>query len=412
MRWWSLMLVACSGAMPGPAGPEGDGDGDGWAPVNGDCDDSDPDVHPLGIEVPLDGIDQDCDGVDAEALVVEALQPGDLRITEFMPDPLAVDAALGEWVEVRNTTDLPIDLSGLLLRDDLGDEALLAGSFLVPPGGYVVLGGSTDPLANGGAPIDVAWQADMRLSNTADAFVLVAGIEVIDRVTWDSAWPVEDGRSVALDPDVDADDASLASSWCAGTSLYGPAGYGSPGEANAPCPLPFEGLTVAELSPGDLVITEVMQSPGAVEDDLGEWLEIYNAAGDVVELEGLTVWTSEGDESTIDTSVQVGPGQYVLLAAFDDPAINGGLRPDWAWNYDLGLRGSGMGLELRWGTTVLDAIVYDNGLTFPDPTGASMQLDAGSIDAALNDDGARWCEGQAVYGAGDLGTPGGANEAC
>ena len=41
-----------------------DRDGDGYTPKQGDCDDSNPRVHPAGVEVCGDGIDQDCDGKD------------------------------------------------------------------------------------------------------------------------------------------------------------------------------------------------------------------------------------------------------------------------------------------------------------------------------------------------------------
>ncbi len=41
-----------------------DTDGDGWDAAMGDCDDSDAGVNPCMIEVPYDGVDQNCDGVD------------------------------------------------------------------------------------------------------------------------------------------------------------------------------------------------------------------------------------------------------------------------------------------------------------------------------------------------------------
>ncbi len=43
-----------------------DVDGDGFSPLlgGGDCDDLDRDIHPFGRDVPDDGVDQDCDGVD------------------------------------------------------------------------------------------------------------------------------------------------------------------------------------------------------------------------------------------------------------------------------------------------------------------------------------------------------------
>ena len=43
---------------------EQDDDGDGYSEVEGDCDDSDPGVHPGAEEICGDNIDQDCSGYD------------------------------------------------------------------------------------------------------------------------------------------------------------------------------------------------------------------------------------------------------------------------------------------------------------------------------------------------------------
>ncbi|MCB9683125.1 MAG: putative metal-binding motif-containing protein [Alphaproteobacteria bacterium] len=46
---------------------EDDNDLDGWTTSEGDCSDSDASVHPGAVDIIGDGIDQDCDGADAQA---------------------------------------------------------------------------------------------------------------------------------------------------------------------------------------------------------------------------------------------------------------------------------------------------------------------------------------------------------
>jgi len=63
MRWFAALLVAC--ALPGD-----DLDGDGWTVRDGDCDDLDPTIHPGARDFDVDGVDQDCDGIDPLQRVV------------------------------------------------------------------------------------------------------------------------------------------------------------------------------------------------------------------------------------------------------------------------------------------------------------------------------------------------------
>ncbi len=69
----ALLLAAVLGlGAEGTCGSDDDADGDGWSSSQGDCDDTNPDVHLLAMDV-LDGLDNDCDGVvDRPASLVAA----------------------------------------------------------------------------------------------------------------------------------------------------------------------------------------------------------------------------------------------------------------------------------------------------------------------------------------------------
>jgi hypothetical protein len=85
---------------------------------------------------------------------------------------------------------------------------------------------------------------------------------------------------------------------------------------------------------------------------------------------------------------------------------------DYDYSSSFALGNSSDELILSVGGLIIDEIWYDNGATFPDPSGASMSLSGDAMDVLLNDDGANWCEGVDAYGDGDLGTPGAENSVC
>ncbi|MEO1434408.1 MAG: DUF3616 domain-containing protein [Bacteroidota bacterium] len=158
---------------------------------------------------------------------------------------------------------------------------------------------------------------------------------------------------------------------------------------------------------GDVIITEIMQNPDAVGDGDGEWFELYNNTNATIDLNGWIIADQDIDAHTIDNGgpLEIAPSAYLVLGINDDVATNGGVNVA----YDYGATGSyflsNSADEIYLITpqnTVIDSVKWDDGLTFPDPTGASMQLFALNLDNNL---GENWCEGQMPYGAGDLGTP-------
>ena len=164
---------------------------------------------------------------------------------------------------------------------------------------------------------------------------------------------------------------------------------------------------------GDIVISELLQDARTVEDRYGEWFELYNASSRDIDLQGWT-FSDSGGTVTVDVSLPVAPGEYLLLADSDDPGRNGGLAGvDWVFDYDvMHLNNSGDDLIVTMGSTVIDELSYTPPV-WPVTEGISMYLDPGFLDAALNDSEVPWCvtpfEAEYDYpgaGVGDYGTPG------
>ncbi len=164
-----------------------------------------------------------------------------------------------------------------------------------------------------------------------------------------------------------------------------------------------------EVSPGDIVINEIMQNPAAVSDTYGEWFELYNATSSPLELNGCVIRDNGTDSHAIATSSLVIPvGGYLVLARNGDPSQNGGVTPDYVYSsFILGNADDEIILECN--QIEIDRVVYDDGTTFPDPTGTSMILAHPALDNNL---GSNWCESSSSYGDGDLGTPGALNDSC
>ena len=354
---------------------------------------------------------------DCEAIDVDDLSAGDLVITEIMVNPDAVGDGAGEWFEVYNNTSDLVDLDGLEIFDTSesspGDEVTVSGRVPVASGGYAVMGRHSS--RNGGVTLDYAYGTDHTFHAYDELFLANSG-GTLDSVVWDNGltFPDPTGASISLDSTaLNTTDNDDGSKWCAATSSFGDGDLGTPGADNDTCSLPTTDFVIEDLGFGDLVINEIMFDPDAVGDGAGEWFEIYNNSGGSVDLDGLQIFdtseSSPGDHVTVSGSVEVDAEGYAVLGRH--ASGNGGVTLDYAYGTDHTLHDFDE-IFLANSSAILDSVAWDNGLTFPDPTGASLSLDSDARNTTENDDGSKWCAATASFGDGDLGTPGEANDLC
>lgn len=165
---------------------------------------------------------------------------------------------------------------------------------------------------------------------------------------------------------------------------------------------------------GDLIITEIMNNPGAVGDPAGEWFEVYNASSRTLVLNGLDLYTTTKSHQITSTStLSLAPGDFMVLGSDSNAADNGDVSMQYEYA-TLSLGNETDMLTIGTGTTEIDTVRWDDGATMPDPQGATMITDQGIYSASLNDDSAQWCESRIAWGYtnGDKGSPGELNELC
>ena len=157
-----------------------------------------------------------------------------VAINEIMADPSRATDADGEWLELYNWGTGPIDVAGWSIVSNDGAHAI-AGSLVIPAGGYVVLGRSTNTKRNGGAPVQYAYGSAITLANAGDWLALRdASGAGVDSVTWTSSSPGVARGVINAGADNTAVDGS---NWQDATSTFGGGrtetrDYGTPGLQN------------------------------------------------------------------------------------------------------------------------------------------------------------------------------------
>ena len=158
----------------------------------------------------------------------------------------------------------------------------------------------------------------------------------------------------------------------------------------------------------NIIITEIMQNPDSTSDSNGEWLELYNATNNSVDINGWTIKDNGSNSHTITNGgpLTIAPYGYMILGIKKDTSINGNVAVDYQYNsFSLGNSDDEVILTLNNGTTV-DSVAYDGGPNWPDPTGASMVFTGNASDD--NSDYNFWSTSLLAWpgSAGDFGSPG------
>jgi len=404
------------------------------------------------------------------------LEAGDLPvISEVLYNPTGVNTGF-QWVELQNPGNTDIDLTNLMLGagSSAWTDSTLSLSGVLPAGGCIVVGGPNASADNGDpsyAP-GGAFSADLSDASSGlggvGLFSVAEGAELgqcarpwarllygtsnpgalIDDVGDTAAVdvpPAPEGMSIVRVPngwshssvltpgdcshvtlgvcvDVDGDGVTNCDGDCDDSeasivpgSLENGSGECSNG-LDDDCDGAIDTLDsscgLTALSPGDLVINEVMVNPASFDEGL-EWFELLNASGAAVDLEGVAITDSTGATHVIEQALVVGAGALVVLGDFVDPVLNGGAPVDYGWGggVDLSLEATGSLSIVDIAGSVVDDLSWDG--TWPWFGALSMELSGDQADDVANDSVFHWCTTAAgSYGVGGFGSPGVANAIC
>ncbi len=125
--------------------------------------------------------------------------PGDVGISEVLYQPNAAIAATGEWFEVTNATNAPLDLNGWVIDFGGGVTHTIASPVVVPSKSAVVLGQSASGAANDNVATAYQYGA-LAMSEPAGALTL-RNVNYQATVSWNSALLNNGGAGISINVD-------------------------------------------------------------------------------------------------------------------------------------------------------------------------------------------------------------------
>ena len=230
--------------------------------------------------------------------------PSALVITEVLAN--AAVEAQGEYIEVYNSGTSEVDAAGLILKDSRSSDTLegfQGGSTVIGPGEHAVI-------LDRGYAYDYYLPTDIVLLTTGDS-TLGNGLSLSDKVYLYQTdgttlidkygFPSDPGDGYAVEK-IDYAAGDVATNWQAATTAC--VRGRSPGRLNGSA----GGICEA------ILVSEVMNNP--LNEDTGEFIELYNAGVDTLDLAGM-ILTDGREDDTIASfgggTTELAPGEYAVI---------------------------------------------------------------------------------------------------
>jgi uncharacterized repeat protein (TIGR02543 family) len=193
------------------------------------------------------------------------------------------DSDPGDWVEIRNTTGIPVNLSGWKLKNTTGTAYVFPSGSLVNADDFLLVCSNLDRFHAVHPGIKgTLGNLPFTLSGKGDVILLLDGAgNLIDSVAYEDHKPwtkLADGNGFTLELKNPYSDNSLQKNWSSSIQLHG-----TPGAENTTQRTPAWGLFINEFQTHDN--TNFQDDNGEYDD----WIEIYNSRNYPIDLGGLFV---------------------------------------------------------------------------------------------------------------------------
>lgn len=247
-----------------------------------------------------------------------ASEASGLVINEFLTNAPGTDDGF-EWVELYNGSGGTVDLSGWAIASgtssfSAGDP--FPGGTTLPAGGYLVIAQSAK--VSGGDVVNAGWSLGNATSSSDGVRLEDCNGSVADTVIYgepnDDEF-IDDGGSIATSLAPSPSEGATAARLPDGVdtdrsgSDFGELALPTPGlpndaEVDSPCGGPLTGVVVNEFAPNP---------EGA--DEGFEWVELYHAGSDPIDLTGWKIQTATSSWSTYHEfkSGSLSPGEFLLV---------------------------------------------------------------------------------------------------